>query len=155
MRHQFVNYGEGVNNLDLNYMHPNLLMLFAYINAFCLENGISFNVTSIYRSEEKDKQLKAVSKTHQQGRAFDFSIRSEHGWTYEKIQNLVDTLNELVNTEDLESGFANPFYGIGALSARDLSQRVIVVHNNHDGPGSHAHVQCKPTHEWEIKTHRR
>lgn len=154
-RNQFVNYSEGVNNLDLNYMHPNLLMLLSVINAFCLENEIRFELTSIYRTAEKDSQLKAVSKTHQQGRAFDFSVKNEHGWSYEKIQFLVDMLNELVETEHLENGAPNPFHEIGAISGSDLKQRVIVVHKNHDGGGIHAHVQVRPTPEWSKKTHRR
>jgi hypothetical protein len=151
-RYQFINYSEGVNNLDLNYMHPSLLLLLAHINLFCLENDLEFKITSIFRSAERDKQLGAVSKTHQEGRAIDVSI---YGWDDEVVDFLEAQINDLVEIEHLENGAPNPFYQIGAISSKDFKQRAIVVHNNHDGPGGHAHIQVRGGGDWAKKTHRR
>jgi len=131
---------------DLNYIHPNLLLLFSYISTFCFERGIKFVVTSIIRSEKEDKRLKAKSRTHQ-GRAFDFSVRSVHGWTQIDIDELKESLEHLVTTKKID-GIPNPFYNIGAISAKTMKQRVILVHNNQNGEGVHAHVQVRRTSEW-------
>ena len=151
-RYQFIDYKDGVNNLDMNFIHPNLFLLLGLVNQYCLENDIQLQLTSMYRSEEENRRIGAKSVTHTQGRAVDISIREELGWTYEKTQLLVDYLNQLVETEHLEEGTPNPFFEIGAISARDKVQRPIVVHNV--GHGAHIHLQVRQTAEWLDKTHR-
>ena len=114
---------------DLLFIHPVLLVILAHISLFCHKHGINFQLTSIIRTLQENKDLKSKSTTHVDGRAFDFSVREEHGWTYELIQRLINELNLL--------------YGkYGALSKRDKIGRVIIVHDG--GHGKHAHVQIKP-----------
>lgn len=140
---QFIDYKEGVNNLDLNFIQPELLLLMGLINKWCADRDINFQITSIIRTKEQDQKLKAISKTHQQGRAFDFSLQEKHGWTFELIQELCNYLTELdrYQSEELTE---NPFYNIGAISIRTSQSTPIVVHKNSTGKGIHAHIQVRP-----------
>lgn len=114
---------------DFAYMTPKLLIIYAFINNFCFERGIEFRVTSLVRSPEYDKVLGATSKTHQDGRALDFSIIP---FSYAQVQELIDEVN-------------TRFKDIGAISASTGKSRPINVHKNHDSVfGSHAHVQVRP-----------
>lgn len=122
-----VNFSTELFLEDFAYMSPKLLLIFAFISHWCDERNIDFVVTSMIRSPKYDAQLKAKSSTHSDGRAFDMSIRP---FTYEEIQQLVEDVNK-------------NFDHIGAISARDGKSRPIVVHKNHDGFGSHAHVQVR------------
>lgn len=149
--HQWLDYKEEVNNLDLNFIHPNLFLILGFISKYCHDNNINLVISSIIRTPEENKKLGAVSKTHIEGRAIDISLRKEHGWTYEKIQNLVNDLNYITDTECYMDGRQNPFYQIGAISKSDKRQRVIVVHKNHTGLGDHAHIQVRQTNEWRVK----
>lgn len=147
MRKKYIHLKGGLNLEDVQYMHPNLLMLYAFISVFCYENGIKFVVTSMYRTPEKDALIGAQSKTHQQDRAFDFSIKSEHGWDYEKIQKLVD---EIQNYKVIDKNGKEVLYfmEIGARVWADkektrLLSRPIIIHKVKNG-ALHAHVQVKP-----------
>lgn len=125
---QWLGFKEKVNNLDLLYIHPHLMLILGFVNVFCYEQEIKFEITSIIRTVEEDKKLGATSSTHSTGRAFDFSIKESHGWTYEKIQLLIDEINKRFNY-------------IGAISASNGLHNPIVIHDN--GNGRHAHIQVR------------
>lgn len=129
-KHQYVDFKDGVNNLDLLFIKPHLLEMLAYINVFCFSNGIKFQLTSIIRTKEQNDKVKAVSQTHVQGRAFDVSLRDSHGWTYEKIQKMVTEVN-------------SRFSKYGAISSRTGQTTPVYIHKNANGPGIHAHFQVR------------
>jgi len=122
---QHIDFSDGVNNLDLLFCHPAILVIIAYVNFFCFQHGIDFKVTSIIRTEKENKALKSKSKTHTEGRAFDFSSKNI---PLDKLHMLIHELNVL-------------FGHLGAYSSTDGIQRVIIIHNANNSTGSHAHVQ--------------
>ena len=116
----------GVSVYDLLYMPPALMMIFAFIANFCQIHGIKFVVTSIYRPPGDGI---SKSTTHQTMRAFDVSLKSEHGWNMDKIH-------------DLKARVEYNFKHFGAISAASGESRPIVVHDS--GTGYHAHIQIRP-----------
>lgn len=112
---------------DFAFMSPKLMLMWAFINNWCADRNLDFRVTSMIRSPEYDKQLGAASTTHQEGRAFDMSLR---GFSYQDVQDLIDVV-------------AKNFSNIGAISRSSGTSRPIVVHKNHDGAGTHAHLQVR------------
>ncbi len=133
---QYIDMKDGVNNLDMMFLNPNVLMILAYVNLFCFENNIDFQITSMIRTPEDDLRLGAKSTTHSTGRAFDFSIRKEHGWDDFKVQKLVGELETL-------------YSHIGAISRVDGIAKPIVVHDS--GTGMHAHIQVRPSKRGIVK----
>jgi len=151
---QFLKFKNPHEDIDLAYLHPNLLMVVGYIGAFCLEHGIEPVFTSVVRSKVQNEKYNSRSMTHVQGRAVDMSLNISHGWNYELTQKLVDDLNTLVNLKPTDER-PNPFYNVGAISSKDLVQRVIVIHKNWNAPESsdrndftHAHIQVRPDEDW-------
>ncbi|MCK4499727.1 hypothetical protein KAU11_04475 [Candidatus Babeliales bacterium] len=142
---QRIKFDHEKNVVDLTYIKPELLMLLAFIEKWCQLNSIRFHITSVIRTKAQDKRLGARSSTHQEGRAFDFSIKKSHGWDEEKIERITRDLNTLVSSKFIDGRHPNPFYNVGAISMATKSQRVIYVHSNHDGYGNHAHVQVRRT----------
>lgn len=114
---------------DFCKLSPPLVSILTFIYGFCAAKEITLHITSLIRSPEYDKKLGSKSKTHQDGRAFDFSIKSKHGWTYETIQHLINLVNE-------------NFKDIGAINLAGES-RPIIIHKNLDGSGDHSHVQVR------------
>lgn len=100
-----------------------------WTSGWCKDNGITFMLTSMVRSEKRNKELNSVSLTHTQGRAFDMSISNTWGWTLELITDFV---------RDIEREFGE----YGAISHSDGKRRVIVIHDS--GHGRHAHIQISP-----------
>lgn len=113
---------------DFFLLRPKVAEIMFYIANYCRKKNIRFVVTSLVRTKEQDKALGAKSSTHQEGRAFDFSIRREHGWTDRKLKEM----QSLVNGRYLNDG---------AISFGSQKHKVIVIHLNANGEGSHAHVQ--------------
>lgn len=128
---QYIDFKDGINNLDLLFIRPHLLEILAYVNTFCFEHGIKFQLTSIIRSKEENARLGAKSNTHVDCRAFDISLRKEHGWTYELIQKMVNEVNER-------------YSDYGAISSSTGQARPVYVHKNSTGNGIHAHFQVRP-----------
>ncbi len=123
---QYTFLKQGVSVYDLLYMPSPLMMIFAFIANFCHINNIKFVVTSIYRPPGDGI---SKSSTHQTMRAFDISLKSEHGWNTNKINDLVARV---------EYNFRH----FGAISKASGESRPIVVHNS--GTGYHAHIQIRP-----------
>lgn len=113
----------------LSQMHPAVVLMIAWTNLWCYNNGIKPVWTSWMRTPEQNKRLGATS-VHEY-RAADLSIRSKHGWTKELL-------------EQFEQEFSYEFLDVGALVNIDgeLYSRPILVHDN--GNGNHAHMQCRP-----------
>ncbi len=116
----------GVKLRDLQRMHPELLLMFAFVVNFCKIEKVPCTVTSIHRTAEQDRRLGAKSKTHQEYRAFDMSL---NGWAGDKIIKL-------------RRAVENEFKHVGAISATSRSSRPIVIHDI--GHGMHAHFQIRP-----------
>lgn len=134
MRTQRIFLNSDVRTVDFLYMHPNLLIILAFINSFCHENKIRFQITSIYRSMEENAKVEAKSKTHVEDRAFDFSIKNEHGWTKEKLEEL---------TQEINAEFSDIGARVWTQNRTVLISRPILVHKTKNG-AMHAHVQVKP-----------
>lgn len=122
---KWVSFKDDVNIEEICYMNPLLWQIFSYVVGFCAENSIRMVITSIYRPPNDGI---SVSSTHQEYRAFDVSFKSEHGWNDNKIQKLVEEIEE-------------HFKPIGALSKSSGESRPIVVHNS--GSGLHGHFQIR------------
>ena len=120
---------------DLLMVEPSLLAIMSFISAFCQHHDIDFIVSSMIRTEAQNEAVGSKSKTHVEGRAFDFSIKKHHGWTMPLIQKLVDEVN-------------NEFHEFGAISFKDLISRPIVIHGQ--GDNRHAHVQVRPNARWRF-----
>ncbi len=127
---KYIEVKDGVDVEDLLFIHPRLLLVLVHIVNFCHQHKINFQLTSIIRTIQENTILKAVSKTHVEGRAFDFSIRDEHGWTLDLLKKLCNELNLL---------FGDKY---GAVSKKNGQSRIIVIHDS--GNGKHGHVQIRP-----------
>lgn len=114
----------GVNRLDWDEVHSNLIVLADYVMAHCQAHKLPLIFTSIIRP-----MIKGVSKTdiHSKGRAFDISVK---GWSIEDISTLVDAVNEKLT--------------IGAISVRDNQEREAVYEDGVSaGNGAHLHFQVR------------
>lgn len=115
----------GVNSMDWHKVNEKLLILAAYTLVYCKSKGLPIIFTSIIRP-----QIKGVSKskTHEQGRAFDLSVR---GWSKADILEFVDKINKE--------------YKLGAVSAATGEEKEAVYEDGITaGKGAHLHVQCRP-----------
>lgn len=131
-----INFSKGIDPTSIDRLHPKLKDIALFIAGFCEQNRVKFVVTSTIRSLERNKQVRAKSLTHVEGRAFDFSLREEHGWTQELVMLLFIKINER--------------YGhLGAYSTN--GKQVIMF--NHEGDSKegayHSHVQVHKLLSWE------
>lgn len=108
---------------DLKELQPACWVLLTAALLFCKEHNIILKITSI-KSDRKN--VNAVSKTHEEGRAIDISV---YQWPPVLIHRLCHNLNR-------------SYSDIAAISAKDLVPRAAVYHNA--GHGSHVHIQCRP-----------
>lgn len=92
---------------------------------YCNSFGFDFVITDILSEAKEDKKLKRISKSHQEGRAFD--IRTIH-WPKEFREKFIDH-------------FYNKFKSWAAISAKTLKPHLIEYHDS--GWGKHLHVQIK------------
>jgi len=116
---------DDVNPDELLSMNPLLWQMFSYVVGFCAEHNIKMVVSSIYRPPNDGI---SVSTTHQDYRAFDVSLKKEHGWTDGKISLIENEIN-------------HTFLHIGAVSYNTGKSRPIVVHDT--GSGMHLHFQVR------------
>jgi len=108
---------------DLMFLTSNCSILFVEFMKYCQKNSLPCKISSI-RSDRKN--IRSVSKTHETGRAIDFSIR---GWTTDDIDDCVHYFNR-------------HYSNIAAISYSDGKPRAIVHHNF--GHGDHIHIQVRP-----------
>lgn len=113
--------GDVHDMVGMTFLHPILQIMHAQIILYCYINNLPYDIT---RTLGKGIPGVSVSKTHAQGRAFDFSVR---GWKQEDIDKLVADFNER-------------FSLFGAISYSDKKPRLMVYHN---GTGWHIHVQIR------------
>ncbi|MGE3607991.1 MAG: hypothetical protein AB7I27_00285 [Bacteriovoracaceae bacterium] len=112
----------GVNSSDWDKVKPELLILIDYVISHCETYNLPLTITSIIRPK-----IKGISKsvTHQEGRAFDISVR---GWSHEDIRFLVDNINEK--------------FTIGAISLKDGKEREAIYEDGvNAGTAPHLHFQ--------------
>jgi hypothetical protein len=109
---------------DWDSVHENLLGLLDFAVDFATDHDLPILITSIIRPKIKGV---SKSKTHEEGRAFDLSVR---GWTKELIKKLVNQLNEKFKT--------------GAISSTDLKEREVVYEDGVTaGTAPHLHFQVR------------
>ena len=114
-------FSRDFNADELLYLHPNLLICFAHLSKFCLDNYIPLHLTSGIRPI-----IDGISKssTHQSGRAADIRIMY---WDKKQLQDVLRFISGFDHTEK-----------IGAISSRDGIRRLAYVHKNH------LHLQVSP-----------
>ena len=115
---------DDIDMRDLLDMQPALFILLTRTLLYCNEFKIPCKITSLI-SDRKD--VKSVSKTHEQGRAVDISVV---GWTQLHIQKFVHMMNK-------------DYADIAAISYTDKMPRAAVYHN-YKNQGSHIHLQVRP-----------
>lgn len=104
--------------------HPKLKEIAYDMCKWCTEQNLPFLITAAKSTDLEDRQLKRISKTHQEGRAFDMSRR---GWTQAHLDEFTAHF-----TAKYEEYAAQNFAGFPAL----------IVH--HDaGSGDHLHIQIR------------
>lgn len=116
---------DGVNPLDWDRVDAHLLLLLDFAIDFATSKDLPITITSIIRP-----QIKGISKskTHEQGRAFDFSV---HGWT----QTLIDLCVQQTNDT----------FSIGAISMSDSKEHEVVYEDGITaGTAPHLHFQVRP-----------
>lgn len=104
-------------------MHSLTLMLMFASMDWAIKNDLPFIVTDTFSTPEEDFNLGRESATHQEGRAFDFSVR---GWNAENIRAYEVFMN------------AN-FKKYGAWVSEEKPQVVVDFHGK--GDNFHGHVQ--------------
>ena len=121
---------EGVSLEDMKMLHPNLLILWTATILYCSERNLPCIMNSLVNDREA---VTSISKTHEEGRAFDMSSINPKNWTgtlWDKWERL-----RFVN-------FMNANYGkFGAYSKSDGKQRVVIFGDSRHL--NHFHVQCK------------
>lgn len=92
---------------------------------FCDDHGVKFILTDIMSDAAEDVKFSRVSKSHTEGRSFDFRI---HGWSKEFL-------------DKFEKHFETKYSKVAAISAASGKTELIVYHNN--GNGNHGHCQIR------------
>ena len=115
----------GVDAADWYKVKDSLIILAKFTMIFCKENNLPLLFTSIIRPK-----IPKVSKsrTHEQGRAFDISVR---GWAKDDVIRFVTKINAS--------------FKLGAVSATDGTEREAIYEDGISaGKGAHLHIQCRP-----------
>tara|TARA_R100000388_G_C7197296_1_gene136597 strand:- start:9 stop:398 length:390 start_codon:yes stop_codon:yes gene_type:complete len=100
---------------DITDFEPALWILFTNSILFCKRHNIEFRITSLVKDR---KNVKAVSTTHEDHRAFDISHRTEGGWN--------DILRNKFKYE-----LNRDFVEIGAISYSDQRSRPCIYKPDH------------------------
>ena len=108
-----IQFKSDVNPRDITWFTYSCGVLFLAAIKYFQDRGWEFVVTSL--KTDRSANLKTVSSTHEDGRAFD--IRSRN-------------LTEL-EIENLIKYFEKHYSNIGAISYSDNKARPVVYHNNH------------------------
>jgi hypothetical protein len=104
---------------------PRTQMLMEDMGRYFVNHGHQMIVTDIMSDEMEDEALGRVSKSHREGRAFDFRTRG-------LSKDFLD---------GVEKRFEHIYKHWAAISAKSLQPELIVYHNN--GNGQHGHVQIR------------
>lgn len=121
--------------VDLLFLKPSLWIVIGHFMSYAEALDLPLEVTSLNSDR---KGTVSVSRTHEEGRAIDFS---SVGWTDEEIQGAI----VYVQSKAMH---------LGAYSYSDGLQRAI-IHHNYKGQGNHFHLQVSPklakilTKEWK------
>lgn len=118
---------EGVDAKDLQVIHPALLILLTRTILYCQEHKLPCTITSLINDR---KGVKATSRTHESGRAFDLSIKS---WPNIHLHRFPFLMNI-------------QYADIGAISSRDGIPRAVVYGD--DNHKDHMHIQVRPDAAW-------
>jgi len=97
---------------DLKELTPAAFILFTHAVLFCQEHRLALKITSL---KSDRKKVKAVSTTHEEGRAFDISIK---GWSEMLVHKFIFETNKY-------------YVDIAAISYSDGIPRAAVYHDNH------------------------
>lgn len=106
---------------DLTMLDPRVLIVLGHFTVFAEKRGLPVVITSIISDR---KNVQAVSKTHEDGRAVDVSSRN---WPKKRIRECVEYISQIVGH-------------YGAISYSDFERRVI-IHHSFRGQGDHFHIQ--------------
>ena len=123
-------FKRGVDPKEMEMIHPKLVEIVNFSIEWCRKNKARFQLTSLLRSKEDNIRVGSTSDTHVEGRAIDFSIRKEHGWTQSKL---------LKFQKEIEKKFGK----YGAISYTGRVRTIIVYHSVKGGPADHGHIQIK------------
>lgn len=128
-RAQKLQHKDGVYTRDWLSVKTNLLLIVNWLMSYCEERGLPILISSVIRPKIAGV---SVSDTHEEGRAFDISVR---GWLKKDIEDCVTECNK-------------QFSHIGAASKSDGVKRAAVFEDDKfDGSGKqikwrHIHFQC-------------
>ena len=128
-RAQKLQHKDGVYTRDWLSVKTNLLLIVNWLMSFSSKRGVPIIITSVIRARIANV---SVSDTHEEGRAFDISVR---GWLKKDIEDCVTECNKV-------------FSHIGAASKTDGVKRSAVFEDDKfDGSGKqikwrHIHFQC-------------
>lgn len=106
---------------DVQMLDPRVLIALGHFMVFASKRGLPINVTSVINDR---KNVKSVSRTHEDGRAVDVSSK---GWTKDEINQCVEYVTKIAGH-------------YGAISYSDYQRRVIIHHELYN-QGSHFHIQ--------------
>lgn len=107
-----------------NEVHPKLKEIAEDMCSWCSDRSLPLVVTAAKSTDVEDRALKRISKTHQEGRAFDMSRR---GWTQEHI-------------DEFTAHFTAKYASVASLNVGNFPN--LIVH--HDiGSGDHLHIQIR------------
>ena len=123
-----IQFATDINPNDINKLDPRLLTIVNFIADYCEQNNITFVITSMIRSKERNKAVGAVSDTHTTGRAVDVSIKEKWGWNEAKLAIVMEEVQMRYNF-------------IGAWSFLGKQRTIILVHSVGDSNSLHMHLQ--------------
>ena len=108
---------------DMLLVNPYLMYVLSDMNVYCYEEKLPMTITRIV-----DEQIEGISTstTHEEGRAFDLSVR---GWSKKEIAEFIEHFNDK---------YANMY---GAYSFSDGMPRLIPPADH--GTAPHIHVQIR------------
>ena len=112
-----IQFATGINPNDINKLDPRLLKVVNFIADYCEQNNITFVITSMIRSKERNQQVKSVSTTHVEGRAVDFSVKEKWGWTK-------------LHTDVIFSEVEMRYNSIGAISYMGQRRTIFLMHDS-------------------------
>jgi len=119
-----LHHKSGVNKNDWLHVHHNLLQILDFVVDYAADHDLPIMITSIIRPKIKGV---SKSKTHEEGRAFDLSVR---GWNDVHVQKLVILVNDKFET--------------GAISLSDHKEREAVYEDGQSaGTAPHLHFQVR------------
>ncbi len=112
---------DDINMEDVLMWQWKLFVAFGHFCAYANQHNLPVKITSLASDREN---VRAVSRTHEEGRAIDISSKN---WSKDNIKGAIEYMNKIAGH-------------YGAFSYRDQVQRVI-IHHEAFGQGDHFHIQ--------------